>query len=462
MENQAQKKERIGVVGAGLVGSLLSIMLAKRGYHVDLIEKRSDMRKTSISGGRTIAMSISNRGWKALDRVGLKEEIRANTVPKSARVVHLRNGAYQTQAYGRNGQAIHTINRKTLNSKLLDMAEASGRVKMYFNTQCESINYDHVWIELSNNQTGKRIVKHYDRIIGADGIFSEVAKGMVGQQEMEYERFTPEYGYKELIISPNENNNWKLDHRVVHVWPQGHFNLIALPNKNKTFTCTLFLKFNGEISLNTLNNYEMICSFFHKYFPSISNLIPDYCQQFIENPVSKIFSLKCTPWHYKRKVMLIGDACHAIAPFFAMGMNVGFEDCSVFDDYMDQYNEDLDLVFEEFSKNRKIDTDAIADLSLNNFTSLGKSHDPNYHEKWMLNRKLWEKLNDEWMPLYPMIAFSDFPLSDVKQKSVVQSQIINKIFDNEKTSDMSDEWLNYIYRKYIKKELVTVPKFYKS
>ena len=301
MKNKTVRRERICVVGAGLVGSLLSIMLANRGYKVDLIEKRADMRKDSIPGGRTIAMSISNRGWKALERVGLKEKIRSYTVSKTSRKVHLKDGSFQTQEYGRNGQAIYTINRKVINSELLNEAESTGLVDIYFNTHCTNINYDRVEVDIFNKQTGECQLKSYDRIIGADGIFSEVAKGIADQEYADYTRFSPEYGYKELIILPNEDNSWKLDNNVVHVWPQGHFNLVALPNSDKSFTCTLFLKFNGEISLDTLNNHQVVSEFFSQHFPEVSKLIPDYCKQFIENPISKIYSLKCIPWHFNKK-----------------------------------------------------------------------------------------------------------------------------------------------------------------
>ncbi len=446
-------KERICIVGAGLVGSLLSIVLGQRGYQVDLIEKRCDMRKEDIPGGRTIAMSLSQRGFKALEIVGLKDYIKQHTVPKTSRMVHLKDGSVQVQDYGRNGQAIHTINRKFINSALLDKAEATGNVTTLFDSHCVQFDLDKLEVEILNKQTGKCHFRTYDRIIGADGVFSKVANEMAKQEGANFERFSPEYGYKELVIPTDSENNWKLNNNVVHVWPQGHFNLVALPNTNKTFTCTLFLKLNGEISLNTLNDHKLIANFFNKHFPDVSNLIPDYCEQFMENPVSKIYSLKCSPWHYRNKVLLIGDACHAIAPFFAMGMNVGFEDCSVFDGLMSKFDEDLDVVFETFSRTRKVDTDAIADMSLYNFTSLGNSDNSNYHVKWQINRMLWNKLNDDWMPLYPMIAFSDIPLAEVRRRSVLQAYIVDKIIKEEHTIEMTDKWMDYIYAKYIRSEI---------
>lgn len=453
MDERFTRKERICIVGAGLVGSLLSIILGQRGYQVDLIEKRCDMRKEDIPGGRTIAMSLSHRGFEALSLVGLKDYIKQHTVAKSSRMVHLKDGTVHVQEYGRDGQAIHTINRKFINSALLDKAEATGNVNTYFESHCVNLNLDKLELELVNKQTGKCDFRQYDRIIGADGVFSKVANEIAKQEQANFERFSPEYGYKELVIPTDSENNWKLNNKVVHVWPQGHFNLVALPNTNKTFTCTLFLKLNGEISLNTLNDHKLIANFFNKHFPDVSRLIPNYCEQFMENPVSKIYSLKCAPWQYRNKVLLIGDACHAIAPFFAMGMNVGFEDCTVFESLITKLDGDLDKVFDEFSRVRKVDTDAIADLSLQNFTSLGTSDKSNYHLKWQINRLLWNKLNNDWMPLYPMIAFSSIPLAEVRRRSTLQAYLIDKIINEENPSEVTDQWIDYIHTKYIKDEL---------
>lgn len=451
MYTEKSNKADVCIVGAGLVGSLLAILLAERGFSVDLIEKRSDMRIADIPGGRTIAMSISNRGWKGLQKVGLDQEILKNTVAKSARKVHMSNGSTQRQEYGRNGQSIYTIDRKYLNSKLLSRAEQTGLVNIIFDTACTKVDYDTCEVELLNAQNGLRTTNKYQKIIGADGVFSVIAQGMFENQVNGYNRFSPEYGYKELVIPPDENQDYKLDPGVVHVWPRGSFNLVALPNINKSFTCTLFLKFEGKTSLSKLDTHEKVIEFFHEYFSDVAKLIPDLSDQFIRNPISKIYSLKCSPWHYKKQVLLIGDASHAIAPFFAMGMNVGFEDCTVFDNLLEEYNNDLDTVFERFSNVRVKDTDAIADMSLKNFTSLGISNDKNYHKKWLINRKLWEKLNDDWVPLYPMIAFSSIPFSEIAIRSQRQNDLLSAVFENENVDEVNDQLIDYICEKYLKK-----------
>ncbi|MCG8696600.1 MAG: FAD-dependent monooxygenase [Bacteroidales bacterium] len=459
MENSYSEKT-ICVVGGGLVGSLLSLRLAQRGFKVDLFEKRADMRSANIAGGRTIAMSISDRGWRALEMVDLKDAIKPNTVPKYSRKVHTSDTDTIVQSYGKPHQALYTINRKYLNSVLLDAAEKTNRVRCFFNSECTFINYDTGEINFRNSRDESVLKQKYDHIIGADGVFSKVAEGIKQDKNSDCSFFSPEYGYKELVIQPNQDGNWQMQHDVVHVWPRGHSNLVALPNTDKSFTCTLFLKFDGEISLNALDNHELVNKFFEKNFNQITKFIPDYANQFLINPISKIFSLKCYPWHYKRKTLLIGDASHAIAPFFAMGMNTGFEDCTVFDNFLNMYDNDIDKVFEEFPKVRKIDTDAIADMSLENFKALGHSNDKYYDLKWNLSMKLWEKYPDVWMPLYPMIAFSHIPLSEVKARSEYQKNLLEHFFKNKNITSVNEFVVTQFFNAYLKEAKVLEPVHY--
>lgn len=431
-----EKKTKICIVGAGLVGSLLSILLAKRGIAIDIIEKRPDMRLHDIPGGRTIAMSLSDRGWKALSKVDLMPEVYQNTVPKYARNIHT-SGKSIIQEYGKSRQAIYTINRKYINCTLMNKADSYPWVNFFFNHRCTHVDYDSGEITICN-MLNKDIEKRtYDHIIAADGIFSEIAQNLIQLTGGDYQRFSPQLGYKELIMGPNSSGDWPMKNNFVHVWPLQHANLVALPNIDKTFICSFFIKYNDEYSMESLENETTVRRFFQDNLKEVIPYMPDYFDQFSANPLSNIYTVKCSKWNYKDKVLLIGDACHAIAPFFAMGMNVGFEDCTIFDQLMDKYDNDLSRVIETFAQERKADTDAIADISLDNFKTLSHGLDLRTHLHWKLNRLFWEYEPEEWMPLYPMVAFSHIGFADVKKRNEIQHEIVNEILNNENIEELN-------------------------
>ncbi|MBD3258967.1 kynurenine 3-monooxygenase [candidate division GN15 bacterium] len=418
---------RICVIGAGLTGTLLSLYFARRGFEVDVFEKRPDMRAADIPGGRTIVMSLSHRGLRALDGVGLQDAVLKTTFPKYGRAVHLCDGSVQEQAYGRDGDAINTVDRKELNCLLMNKAEATGRIRLFFEMRLQHLDADTGQVELYHTVAGQTVKVRYRAIIGADGIFSQVREQLQKINAVTSHLVETGYSYRELSIPPNEDGTHRLAKSSVHVWPRKNHVLVGLPRHDGSFCCNLFLPSEGEWSLSSLQTRECISVFFDNHFPMVKPLMPDLIDEWLTNPRSDISTVKCRPWHHKDKVMLIGDAAHAIVPFFAMGMNVGFEDCRVFDDLMTTHGNDLGRVFEAFSRLRIPDTDAISDLSYKNFSEISKSPDPTYHTKWTLERQIWELRPDRWMPYYAMIAFSDLPLADTVARKEQQNQVIEQL-----------------------------------
>jgi kynurenine 3-monooxygenase len=422
--NTVTFRRKVCVVGAGLTGSLLTIILAKRGFEVDMYEKRPDIRKKLVSGNRTIAMSLSVRGIRGLERAGLSENIVKNTLPKHSRVVHKKNGSLFVQQYGKDGDTINTVDRTELNSQLLNEAEKTGKVNFYPDTRCNIIDADNGLITFTNEILNESYTKEYRWIIGADGIFSDVRQNLIREALVRSELRKAKHGYRELVIPPDENGNYRLDKNCVHVWPRKDYIMVGLPSHGGKFTCNLFLPSEGKLSLKTIENEKQIHELFDRDFKKMKPLMPNLIEDYFNHAASEILTVKCDKWNYRDRVLLIGDAAHAIVPFFAMGMNVGFEDCTVFDDLMKKYNNDLERVFLSFGKKRKPETDAISDLSFKNFSEISKSPNDDYHKIWELERTIWDMYPGKWIPLYPMIAFSHIPFTEVIRRNDLQKEMI--------------------------------------
>ncbi len=418
-------EQEITIVGAGLVGSLMSCVLAKHGARVTVIEKRPDLRHTDLSGGRTIAMSLSHRGWLALRSVGLEESVRTGTKPKHSRCVHLADGTERTQRYGAEGEALWTVNRKDLNCALVDCAEASGRVEFRFETECERLDEADRTLHLQGD--GKSSEHTFDYLIASDGMNSAIRRKLVSDAALEDEIITLDYRYFELTVPAKADGTHALPSECVHVWPRPEGLMVALPNLGGTFTGTFFYALGEEDYFGGQLTDEERSRRFRFAFPEIVELIPDFEHELRTNPASDIKAVRCWPWQVSRRVLLVGDACHAIVPFYAMGMNLGFEDVTKFEELLESAGGDLETVFERFPEVRRPDTDAISDLSLQNFVSIGRSTDPEYQQRWELERALWELFPERWTPLYPMIHFGHHPLSDVIRRQAVQKKILHRL-----------------------------------
>jgi len=414
------------VVGAGLVGTLCSLHLVRRGARVTLLEKRPDLRRADLPGGRSIAMSLSDRGWHALRTVGLDEAVREGAMPKRKRCVHLPDGSVQKQTYGRPEHALWTVIRKTLNCVLLDGAEKAG-VDLRFETLCEEVDLATGRLVARDLVSDRAETLDCDHLIGADGMNSRVRKELCRVGCIGDEMLTLDYRYFEFVIPPAEDGGFRLDPDGVHIWPRPEGLFVALPNQGGSFTGTLFFAKKGDNLFRYGRAYEERVQGFVEAFPDLARLCPDYDGTLERNPPSDIKAVRCSPWHVDGRVSLIGDACHAIVPFFAMGMNTGFEDVTVLDELIEEFDGDLDLVLPAFSERRKRCTDAIGDLSLANFRSIGESADPDYDRRWQLERRLWDLMPDQWTPLYPMIHFGRRPLDEVIAANRTQAAVLDEL-----------------------------------
>ena len=419
--------KEITIIGAGLVGSLLSIYLSKRGYKVRIYERRPDMRKEQTIAGRSINLALSDRGIKALEEVGIMEDIRKIAIPMHGRQMHNADGSTGYQAYGKEGQFINSVSRADLNKKLMGLAEQKG-VEIFFNHKCEHINWRKKEITFDNN--GHVSTVSFGVLFGSDGAYSAARLNHQLQHDrFQYQQYYIDYGYKELLIPPTTDGNFAMEKNALHIWPRGNYMLIALPNMDKSFTCTLFFPFEGEPSFNSLDTREKAMEFFQANFADAVKLMPTLAEDFFQNPTSSLITVKCFPWVREDHFSLIGDAAHGIVPFFGQGMNAGFEDCSVLDGLLDIFGEDWTSILGEFEKIRKPDADAIADLALNNFVEMrDKVADPTFLLQKKIEGRFSAKYPDKWTPAYSMVTFSPhIRYSDALKKGNFQQAIMDEI-----------------------------------
>ncbi len=421
------KEKNALVVGAGLVGSLWAVFLANRGYKVSVYEQRGDMRLAGYSGGRSINLAMSDRGWKAIEKAGIKEKLSAVAIPMYGRMMHNINGELVFQPYGNENQAIYSVSRGGLNQELLNIAANSENVTLYFDQKCQRFDPSEkiVWFKGPDGQTTK---VEADIIFGVDGAFSAIRGSLQRLPRFNYSQQYLDYGYKELCIPANEDGSHRLEKNALHIWPRGQFMLIGLPNTDGSFTCTLFLPFEGaEAAFDQLNSDKAVLEFFEKYFPDVIPMMPTLLDDFRNNPSAALVTVHCNPWHYGDHVLLLGDAAHAIVPFYGQGMNAGFEDCTILDELMDVYNEDWGLILPAFSANRIPDGDAIAELALRNFVEMRDLvADPVFLLRQKIAAHLHNKYNS-FLPLYSMVSFSPIPYSQALRAAHAQDVLFDRI-----------------------------------
>lgn len=395
------------VIGSGLVGSLLSIYLAKKGYNVTVYERRPDLRKNRISAGRSINLALSDRGWRGLAGVGIVDEIKKVAIPMAGRMMHSVKGELTYQAYGKEGQVINSVSRGGLNCVLMDLAEEHG-VKIIYNHRCLDVDLKSCSAKFENTETNEIVEVNPDRIFSTDGAYSAGRLQFQLTTDMfNYSQTYLEHGYKELTIPPTAEGEFAMDPGALHIWPRKSFMIIALPNMDKSFTCTLFYPMNGEESFKAIDTEEKMMKFFEENFADLIPLVPTLKHDFFNNPSSSLVTVRCFPWRYQDKVLMLGDAAHAIVPFYGQGMNCGFEDCVVLNELMEKHGDNWDLIFEEFQNLRKPDADAIAELALANFIEM---RDRVGNPSFLLQKKIeaWfnEKYPEKWIPLYSMVTYS--------------------------------------------------------
>jgi kynurenine 3-monooxygenase len=431
-----QTPQKIAIVGSGLVGTLLAIYLKKMGHTVHVFDRSPDIRTVEFSG-RSINLVMSNRGWKALEDIGLDEEIRKIGIPVDKRAIHLKDGQLNYQYYGKEGEAIFSLSRGVLNRKMIDLAEAVG-VEFKFEHKIWDVTLADATLHIGDSERGEWTELKYDKVFGADGAFSRIRHRMQRQSMFDYSQEFMKIGYKELHIPANPDRTHKIDKNSLHIWPRGKFMLMALANLDGSFTCTLFMPFEGENSFEELKDEATLVKFFAEYFPDTADVIPDLVDDFFKNPTSYLVMMKCYPWTFDDKVALIGDAAHAIVPFYGHGMNVGFEDITILMQMIAKYGEDWNMVFNEYEKSRKPNADAIAELSLRNFIEMStKTADSVFLLQKKIEKRFSDKHPDKWLPLYSRVTFSTQPYTEALAIGDLQNKIMEEIMT---IPDIESKW----------------------
>jgi len=432
------KKENILIIGAGLCGSLLALRLGQRGYNVRVIEIRPDLRKEDISAGRSINLAFSDRGIKAMRMVGIEDKVEPLCIPMNGRMIHDTAGnTFLSNYSGRSHEYINSISRGQLTALLMNEAEALNNVTIEFNKKCNKVDFENNIATFKDYITKEEITHKADVIFGTDGAGSALRKSYYLEKKFLFS-FSQDYlthGYKELSILPTEKGEFKAYKNALHIWPRGDFMLIALPNLDSSFTVTLFLSFDqGEYNFNNLTNPEIVTEFFQKEFTDALELMPNLIEDFFQNPTSPLGTVKCSPWHYKGNTMLMGDAAHAIVPFYGQGMNASFEDVVEFDKFLDNHKGNWEATFKAYEKSRKKDTDAIADLAIDNFFEM-KDHvaNPIFKEKRKLEMAFEKNFPEEYSSKYSLVTFNEhIGYREAMLKGRAQDKaILNMVADDE-------------------------------
>ncbi len=436
--------KHIAISGAGLVGSLLSIYLINRGYTVSVFERRGDMRKSGFAGGRSINLALSNRGIRALDEVGVANEMKAVAIPMHGRMMHDRAGSLSFLPYGKQGQFINSVSRSALNIVLMNKAEMLG-VDFHFEHRITKVDLEKTTLTIENDH-GKADRK-FDLIIGADGAFSAVRGAMQITDRFDYSQDYIDHGYKELHIPPGKAGSFQLEKNALHIWPRESFMMIALPNPDGSFTCTLFFPFEGNPSFNQLRTDAEVSMFFDSTFPDTVSLMPTLLEDYNANPTSSLVTVRCYPWA-KNNTLLIGDAAHAIVPFFGQGMNAGFEDCRLLNDLLNQHDDNWQHVLPLFQQTRKKDTDAIAQLALDNFIEMRDLvADADFLLRKKIEAKLYQLYPSEWIPLYSMVTFHDsMSYSTAWETGQKQKKIMDEVM---KGKGIEENWESLDFRAIV-------------
>lgn len=417
----------ITILGAGLVGSLLAIILKKKGHEVTIYERRPDMRSANLSAGKSINLAMSERGWRALDLAGLRKDIEEIAIPMYGRYLHQADGSSAFQQYGTNNEAIYSVSRGELNKKLMTLAEEQG-VKIHFEHRCTKVDVADNRLHI-DKLDGSSTVVEAELLFGADGAFSALRNSYSYMDRVDARHFYLKHGYKELAIPPVDGKV-QLEENGLHIWPRKNFMMIALPNTDGNFTCTLFLPFEGEVSFEQLQTEDDVKAFFKEHFPDAVPKMPTLVEDFFTNPTSSLITTHIEPWHYKDKSALIGDAAHAIVPFYGQGMNAGFEDCTILSGLIDEYKDDWATILKKYDDTRKPNGDSVAELALKNFIEMrDKVADPKFLERKKIEKELVKRYPKEFISVYEMVSFSHTPYKTAISCIEAQDELLGTIMD---------------------------------
>jgi len=413
------------LIGSGLAGGLLGAYLGRRGYEVDLYERRADPREGNIVGGRSINLAISTRGIHALEQLGIADEALRHAIPMRGRMIHDKSGQLHFTPYDVDPKkCINSIGRAALNATVIETAQRYSNVRVHFNHKCTDVDIESAVTHLES--ANGVVTARGDAVIGVDGAFSVVRKSMQSQiANFQYDESYLAHGYKELTIPPGPDGSWRMEKKALHIWPRKSFMMIALPNPDGSFTCTLFWEFEGPRSFATTKTDDDVRRFFEEEFPDAVPLMPGLLDDFRNNPTGSLVTIRCAPWFYRAKACLVGDAAHAVVPFYGQGMNAAFEDCVVLDECLGDFAENRERAFSEYFRRRKENADALADLAIENFIEMrDKTASKTFRAKKKLDHALEAALPGTYLPLYTMVTFTRMPYAKAAKRAQIQDALV--------------------------------------
>jgi kynurenine 3-monooxygenase len=413
------------LIGSGLAGGLLGAYLGRRGYDVDLYERRADPREGNIVGGRSINLAVSTRGIHALEQLGIANEVLRHAIPMRGRMIHDKSGDLHFAPYDVDPKkCINSIGRAALNTTVIDAAHRYPNVRVHFNHRCTEVDLNEA-VAYLETETGQ-VTASGDAVIGVDGAFSAVRQSMQRKLEkFEYDESYLAHGYKELTIPPGPDGSWRMEKEALHIWPRKSFMMIALPNPDGSFTCTLFWEFEGPRSFATTKTDDDVRDFFREEFPDAVPLMPTLLEDFRQNPTGSLVTIRCAPWFHKDNIALVGDAAHAVVPFYGQGMNAAFEDCVVLDECLAEFPDNRERAFAAYFSRRKENADALADLAIDNFIEMrDKTASRAFRTKKKLDHLLEGLLPGVYLPLYTMVTFTRMPYATAAKRARFQNGIV--------------------------------------
>jgi kynurenine 3-monooxygenase len=404
---------------------LLAAYLGRRGYEVDLYEHRADPREGNIVGGRSINLALSTRGIHALQQLRIADEVLRHAIPMRGRMIHDKSGDLHFAPYDVDPQkCINSIGRAALNTTVIEAAQRYSKVRVHFNHRCTDVDLTEAVCHLET-ETGQVTAKG-DAVVGVDGAFSSVRQSMQKKlKNFEYDESYLAHGYKELTIPPGPNGSWRMEKNALHIWPRKSFMMIALPNPDGSFTCTLFWEFKGPRSFESTKTDDDVRRFFEEEFPDAVPLMPTLLEDFKQNPTGSLVTIRCAPWYHKDKVALVGDAAHAVVPFYGQGMNAAFEDCVVLDECLEKFPDNRERALAEYFVRRKENADALADLAISNFIEMrDKTASKIFRAKKKVDHLLEATLPGVYLPLYTMVTFTRIPYAEAARRAQRQDRIV--------------------------------------
>jgi kynurenine 3-monooxygenase len=432
----------ITLVGAGLAGSLLAIFLARRGYRVTLLERRLDPRKTAAptSAGRSINLALANRGISALEEVGVMDSVRSELIPMAGRMLHDEEGRLRLIPYGNKPhEVIYSVSRAGLNTLLVNAAESTGGVSIRFGETVCGVDFANRKVRFLTGEDPEPRTTPYDVLIGTDGSASAVRAAILDRTSGRLDEDPLGHGYKELSILPATGGGFRMEKNALHIWPRGEYMLIALPNIDGSFTVTLFLPNQGEESFQALTTPEAVDALFERRFADAIPLMPRLAEDFFANPTGHLETIRCEPWSFEDHALVLGDAAHAIVPFHGQGMNAAFEDCSAFDRCLGDPDRPWDEIFAEFERRRRPNTDAIADMALENYVEMRSTvREPKFQLKKDLSFRLEERHPGRFIPRYSMVMFHTIPYAEAKRRGAIQEEILEELTSSAASVDEVD------------------------